>query len=82
VEDESELVTMVVVVFVIEGSTTPGSSPGGVWSSGSGGVASLGDGVGEGDIDSGGVEPAECYAHKKRERNIKGKREHVLVNGD
>jgi len=59
VEDESELVTMVVVVFVIEGSTTPGSSPGGVWSSGSGGVASLGDGVGEGDIDSGGVEPAE-----------------------
>lgn len=60
VQAESGPVTMVVVVFVIE-STTPGSSPCGcgAWSRGSGGVVSLGDGVGEGDNDSGGVEPAE-----------------------
>lgn len=59
---ESGPVTMVVVVvFGIAESTTPGSSPCvcGAWSSGRGGVASLGDGVGEGDNDSGGVEPAE-----------------------
>jgi hypothetical protein len=31
-----------------------------VWSS-AGGVSGLGDGVGEGDNDSGGVEPVECY---------------------
>ena len=68
---------MVVVVFVIE-PTTSGSSPCecGAWSSGSGGVVSLGDGVGEGDNDSGGVEPAECYAGARQK---KGKREHVLV---
>ena len=74
VQAASGPVTMVVVAFVIEESTTPGSSPCecGAWSSGgSGGVASLGDGVGEGDNDSGGVEPAECYADA---------RQHVLVN--
>ena len=66
-------VTMVVVAFVIEESTTPGSSPCecGVWSSGSGGVASLGDGVGEGDNDSGGVEPAECYADARTTKKKK-----------
>jgi hypothetical protein len=71
---ESGPVTMAVVVFGIEASTTPGSSPCGcgAWSSGKGGVASRGDGVGEGDNDSGGVEPAECCAAMI-------KREHVLV---
>lgn len=61
---------MVVVVFVIEELTTPGSSPWGcgVCSSGSGGVASLGDGVGEGDNDSEGVEPVECYARARQKR--------------
>lgn len=72
---ESGLGTMAAAVFVIEDSTTtPRSSPCGcgAWSSGSGGVVSLGDGVGDGDNDSGGVEPAECYAHQY-------KKEHVLV---
>jgi hypothetical protein len=35
---------------------------------------SLGDGVGEGDNDSGGVEPAECYAgarQKKRQKRTR-----------
>lgn len=64
---ESGPVTMVVVDFGIEESTTPGSSPCGcgAWSNGSGGVVSLGDGEGEGDNDSGGVEPAECCAGAK-----------------
>jgi len=43
----------------------------GVWSSVGGGVASLGDGVGDGDNDSEGVEPLECYSRGKS--NIKRK---------
>jgi hypothetical protein len=48
----------------------------GVWSSVGGGVASLGDGVGDGDNDSEGVEPLECYSRGKTRHKRK---EHVLV---
>jgi len=55
------------VDFDIDGSTTLGSIPCRceVWPSGGGGVVSLGDGVGEGDNDSGGVEAAECYTRDR-----------------
>ena len=44
----------------------------GAWSSVGGGVASLGDGVGDGDNDSEGVEPLECYSREVK-HDIKGK---------
>jgi len=49
---------------------------GNVWSS-AGGVSGLGDGVGEGDNDSGGVEQVECYTPAEQrtveKKHIKGK---------
>jgi len=52
----------------------------GEWSIVSGGVAILGDGVGDGDNDSVGVELVECYNSSIRQREKTHKRkEHVLV---
>lgn len=55
-------------VVLIGGESAPADSCGygcEVWSSVGGGVASLGDGVGDGDNDSEGVEPLECYSQGK-----------------
>ena len=51
-------------VLIAEGSPTADSCgyAFGAWSSVGGGVAGLGDGVGDGDEDSEGVEPVECYS--------------------
>jgi hypothetical protein len=53
-------------VLIGGGSLTAGSCgyPCGAWSNVGGGVAILGDGVGDGDNDSEGVgvEPVECYS--------------------
>jgi hypothetical protein len=62
--------------FVTEESPTAGSDghAWGGWSNASGGVAIPGDGVGDGDIESGGVEPVECYTQQtdKAKKDIKG----------
>lgn len=65
-----------VPALVTEESPTAGSDgyACGAWSKVSVGVAGLGDGVGDGDKDSEGVEPVECYTD-----DIKG---NVLVIDD
>ena len=71
-----------IAVLVTPDSPTAGSCgyACGAWSSIGGGVASRGDGVGDGDNDSGGVELVECYTpgNAPARRDIKGK-EHVSV---